>query len=156
MVVEAFSIGNDLIPEKDDLFQYLRGSIQRHRALSVLFPFRSQRGNREYVIGRKRVKISVHRGEMIELPTDTRRRSVVSRLGSSLRETDDFNKNIGNERVYLGGQSRIFANSSFQLAPLQNTPLDELISLDFRKFLALHFQVNLFLNTACHVADSAR
>lgn len=85
MVVEAFSIGNDLLPEKDDLFCtcmvdrfVYRRSLTKSCTSFRSVPFAEATGRkRVYVIGtyreRKRAKISVDRRGMIELPVDTRR-----------------------------------------------------------------------------------
>lgn len=84
MVVEAVSIGNDLLPEKDTTFSpYLHGggSIQAEEEEAASPPLRSVRkrkGNTEYTlsprIARGNVqKLTSIRREMIELPLDTRR-----------------------------------------------------------------------------------
>ena len=84
MVVEAVSIGNDLLPEKDTTFSpYLHGggSIQAEEEEAASPPLRSVRkrkGNTEDTlsprIARGNVqKLTSIRREMIELPLDTRR-----------------------------------------------------------------------------------
>lgn len=87
MVVEAFSMANDLLPEKDDLpvpAWWIDSYIERVSPTSLVLcsfrsvPFTEATGRKRiYVIGmyreRKRAKISVDRREMIELPVDTRR-----------------------------------------------------------------------------------
>lgn len=85
MVVEAFSIGNDLLPEKDELTWEREGSTPGEGATEFCcVPFTEDacvfRGEGSgSVIGTYRErrpgrgeKISVHRLEMIELPADTR------------------------------------------------------------------------------------
>lgn len=84
MVVEAVSIGNDLLPEKDTTFSpYLHGggSIQAEEeeaASPPLCSVRKRKGNTEDTlsprIARGNVqKLTSIRREMIELPLDTRR-----------------------------------------------------------------------------------
>lgn len=82
MVVEAVSIGNDLLPEKDTTFSpYLHGggSIQAEEEEAASPPLHSKRkGNTEDTlsprIARGNVqKLTSIRREMIELPLDTRR-----------------------------------------------------------------------------------
>ena len=74
MVVEAVSIGNDLLPEKDTTFSpYLHGggSIQAEEEEAASPPLRSVRkrkGNTEDTLSPR-----IARREMIELPLDTRR-----------------------------------------------------------------------------------
>lgn len=82
MVVEAVSIGNDLLPEKDTTFSpYLHGggSIQAEEEEAASLPLRSKRkGNTEdtlspRIAGGNVQKLTSIRREMIELPLDTRR-----------------------------------------------------------------------------------